>query len=170
MSDEGRPLPQRERGATEAGAGPAANPAGPRALTDDLRQRMQASVEAERAQARERVTEMLRRPPQRRPSTVSTASAGPAAADPQDVPGQAGPDRKPHGKRKRSPHSKPSEQPGRRARFERGPRADRPASPGAPATSGPNVIVPGVHGVTTDDAGPTETVSPMGAETGGAGP
>src|ERR1700753_1561452 len=107
MSDEGRPLPQRERGATEAGAGPASTPAGPRALTDDLRQRMQASVEAERAQARERVTELLRHPPQRRPSAVPGT---PPPADLQDAPGPAGPDRKPHGKRKRSAHSKPSEQ------------------------------------------------------------
>src|SRR6202012_1194671 len=142
MSDEGRPLPQRDRGATEAGAGPAATPAGTRGLTADLRQRIRPRVKAGRAQARKRVTEMPPPPPQRRPSTVR---AGPAATDPQDAPDPAGPDRATHGKRKRSAHSKPSEQPGRRGRFERRTKADRPASPGVPATSGPNVIFPGVN-------------------------
>ena len=67
MTDESRgsPLPQRERGATEAGARPAPARVGAPALPDDLRQRMQASVDAERAQNRERAAEMLRHPPQR---------------------------------------------------------------------------------------------------------
>ena len=67
MTDEshGSPLPQRERGATEAGARPAPARVGAPALPDDLRQRMQASIDAERAQNRERAAEMLRHPPQR---------------------------------------------------------------------------------------------------------
>jgi hypothetical protein len=67
MTDESRgsPLPQRERGATEAGARPAPARVGAPALPDDLRQRMKASVDAERAQNRERAAEMLRHPPQR---------------------------------------------------------------------------------------------------------
>ena len=59
MTDESRgsPLPQRERGATEAGARPAPARVGVPALPDDLRQRMKASVDAERAQNRERAAE-----------------------------------------------------------------------------------------------------------------
>src|SRR5450631_3935523 len=51
MSEEerSRALPQRERGATRAGAAPAAVPAGPQMLPEDLRKRMQAAVQAERA-------------------------------------------------------------------------------------------------------------------------
>ncbi len=51
MSEEerSRALPQRERGATRVGAAPAAVPAGPQMLPEDLRKRMRAAVEAERA-------------------------------------------------------------------------------------------------------------------------
>jgi hypothetical protein len=51
MSEEerSRALPQRERGATRVGAAPAAVPAGPQMLPEDLRKRMQAAVQAERA-------------------------------------------------------------------------------------------------------------------------
>jgi hypothetical protein len=156
MSDEGRPLPQRERGATEAGARPAATPAGPRELTDDLRQRMQAAVDAERAQARERVTEMLRHPPQRRAAGVPLI---PPAADAPDSADQSGPARKPHAKRKRPAHSDAPDKPGRRGRFERRGKTDRPASPGVPATSGPNVIVPGVNGTPSVNSASAEPVS-----------
>ncbi len=52
MSEEerSRALPQRERGATRVGAAPAAVRAGPQMLPEDLRKRMQAAVQAERAQ------------------------------------------------------------------------------------------------------------------------
>jgi hypothetical protein len=156
MSDEGRPLPQRERGATEAGARPAATSAGPRELTDDLRQRMQAAVDAERAQARERVTELLRHPPQRRAAGVPLI---PPTADAPDAAGQSGPARKPHAKRNRPAHSDAPDKPGRRGRFDRRGRADRPARPGLPATSGPNVIMPGVNGTPPVNSAPAEPVS-----------
>ncbi|HEX4259087.1 MAG TPA: hypothetical protein VH089_28620, partial [Streptosporangiaceae bacterium] len=168
MSDEGRPLPQRERGATEAGARPAATSAGPRPLTDDLRQRMQAAVDAERAQtdanrvqARERVTEMLRHPPQRRAAGVPLV---PPTASPQDPDDPSGSARRPYPKRKRAAHSDPSDKPGRRGRSGRRGQADRPASPGVPATSGPNVIVPGVNGAPANNAASAEPVSPNAAE------
>ena len=53
MSEEerSRALPQRERGATRVGAAPAAVPAGPQILPEDLRKRLQAAVQAERAHA-----------------------------------------------------------------------------------------------------------------------
>src|ERR1700759_2491589 len=113
MSDEGRPLPQRERGATEAGARPGASSAGPPELTDDLRQRMQAAIDAERAQARERVTELLRHPPQRRAAGGPLSPPSAAAPDPAE---QSGPARKPHAKRKRPAHSDAPDKPGRRGR------------------------------------------------------
>lgn len=47
--ERSRALPQRERGATRVGAAPAAGPAGPQMLPEDLRKRMQAAVQAERA-------------------------------------------------------------------------------------------------------------------------
>ena len=52
MSEEerGRALPQRERGANRVGAAPAAGPARAQMLPEDLRKRMQAAVQAERAQ------------------------------------------------------------------------------------------------------------------------
>jgi hypothetical protein len=51
MSEEerSRALPQRERGAARVGAAPAAVPAGPQMLPEDLRKRIQAAVQAERA-------------------------------------------------------------------------------------------------------------------------
>ena len=51
MSEEerSRALPQRERGATRVGAAPAAVPAGPQMLPENLRKRLQAAVQAERA-------------------------------------------------------------------------------------------------------------------------
>ncbi len=51
MSEEerSRALPQRERGATRVGAAPAVVPAGPQMLPEDLRKRLQAAVQAERA-------------------------------------------------------------------------------------------------------------------------
>jgi hypothetical protein len=170
MSDEGRPLPQRERGATEAGARPAPTSAGPRPLTDDLRQRMQAAVDAERAQtdanraqARERVTEMLRHPPQRRTAGVPLV---PPTASPQDPGDASGSGRRPLPKRKRAAHSDPSDKPGRRGRAGRRGQADRPAGPGVPATSGPNVMVPGVNGASANanNAVSAEPVSPNAAE------
>ena len=114
MTDEsgGRPLPQRERGATEAGARPAPAHVGAPTLPDDLRQRMKASVDAERAQNRERAAEMLRHPPQR-------------------LVGGERPERpeRPHGDaddRKSAP---------RRKRFG---KADRPHTPETPAPSTPH--------------------------------
>jgi hypothetical protein len=131
MTDEsgGSPLPQRERGATEAGARPAPAHVGVPALPDDLRQRMKASVDAERAQNRERAAEMLRHPPQRF-----------VGAERPERPGDV-PDREPSARRKR------------RA------KADRALQPEAPATSGPDNKAPIVKNGTPVNSAPAESVS-----------
>ncbi|HEY2519292.1 MAG TPA: hypothetical protein VGJ19_04225 [Streptosporangiaceae bacterium] len=158
MSEEGRPLPQRERGATEAGARPAATAAGPPALTDDLRQRMKAAVDAERAQARERVTEVLRHPPQRR------AAGAPAQSSAPDLPEQDEAGREVTAKRKRAARSEGVPQPGRRARFERHGKAEPPPNSSPAVAPGSNVIVAGPGIETSVDPVPAEPVSAHGAE------
>ena len=149
MTDEGRsrPLPQRERGATEAGAKPAATPAGPRVLPNDLRQRMHAAVEAERAQARERVAEVLRHPPQR--GAVGTPPSSPAPKGPDGD--QAG-------------ESEPPATPGRRRRFERRGKDQRAVGPDAAASSGPNAIAPSDKNETAVNSAAAEPVSPARPE------
>ena len=132
MTEDGhsRPLPQRERGATEAGANAAPAPASPRALSDDLRQRMQASVDAERAQARERVTEVLRQGPQR------LAHGERPAWPPKEVQ-----DRKPAGWRKRR-------------------KAERAANSDAPATPAPETNAAIVENEAPVNSAPSEPISP----------
>jgi hypothetical protein len=105
-------------------------------LPDDLRLRMQAAVEAERAEARERVAEVLRHPPQRR-----AAPAGKQA-------GKLGPAAKPE----------------RRGRFERRGKAQRAVTPDAAASSGPNAIAPSVNDEAAVNSAVAEPVSPARPE------
>lgn len=83
--DRSRSLPQRERGATPAGASPAPAAAKPQVLTAELRERMQAAVNAERSQAmgvaRERVVDMLRNPPPPRRGSDDVASPAASGVD-----------------------------------------------------------------------------------------
>jgi len=155
MTDEGRdsPLPQRERGATEAGAQPAPATAGPRALSDELRQRMQASVDAERSQARERMAEVLRQPPRRL-----------AHAERPSWPSSNIQDRKSGGWRKRRAKTEQADQPGTRAAG--GPEIKAAiAKNAAPVNSAPAGTVsaaPAPVGLAALESVLTETVPPAG--------
>lgn len=84
--DRSRELPQRARGAARPGPGPSAPSSAP-LLSEEVRQRMRAAVEAERAEAARREKEQVTEPSQHM-TTSRTADSDVASPSTNGIPGQ----------------------------------------------------------------------------------